>query len=264
MMNCIYLLHYTHCQMKRYLLIPVILVSLLRVNAQQVVIMDRDDGNRIVNDSILYAFSSNFNITELTKNFTIKNNTGTPLALFLKKTVNFMNDSTTDYYCFGVKCWPGSDSTDIADSIQPGAEDKTFASHVCHIRRFELPPLPSGISSITYTIYDNTSLPDPVEAKVTVIYHLGALGVDEHRQMDAVVYPNPTSEWLTVRTDEGISGNCTLRICNNMGMMMHDGSISIQGKEFSIPVGRYSPGHYTGRLLTCGGRFIFFRFQVVR
>lgn len=262
-MKCIYLFDLKNCLMKSYLLIAVMLISLLRLNAQQLIIMDRENGNQVVNDSTLYAFSSNFNLTELTKNFTIKNNTDTPLALFLKKTVNFMNDSTTDYYCFGVKCWPGNDSTDIADSIQPGAEDNTFASHVCHIRRFEQPPLPPGISSITYTIYDNTSLPDPVEAHVTVIYHLGALGVDEHRQAATVVYPNPASERITVRANENISGKYTLLISNNLGALMQNTSVKIQGKEFSIPVEHYPAGHYSGRLLLEQGHFIFFRFQVV-
>jgi hypothetical protein len=155
--------------MKANLLAAIILLSICSVNAQQLLLMDRFNGNKIVNDSTITVFSSDFNITDLTQYFTIKNNMDRPLAVFLRKTINVMNDSTSDYFCFGIKCWPDSDTTDIADTIKPGAEDYNFASHVTHVRRFDMPQplLPPGLSSITYTIFDNTTFPQPVEASVT-------------------------------------------------------------------------------------------------
>jgi hypothetical protein len=207
--------------MKGRLLAAVLLISMFGVNAQQLLLIDRFNGNKIVNDS-------------LTQYFTIKNNTDRPLALFLRKTVNVMNDSTSDYFCFGIKCWPDTDTTNIADSVQPGAEDYNFASHVTHVRRFDLPQplLPPGLSSITYTIFDNTTFPQPVEASVTVLYHLSGVGIEDEEtgRREAVVYPNPASESLTIETGEIRPGNYTLILFNNTGKQAdHSGKLSGSG-----------------------------------
>lgn len=260
--------------MKGRLLAAVLLLSMFSVNAQQLLLMDRFNGNKIVNDSTITVFSSDFNINYLTQYFTIKNNTDRPLAVFLRKTVNMMNDSTSDYFCFGIKCWPDSDTTDIADSIQPGAEDYNFASHVTHVRRFDLPQplLPPGLSSITYTIFDNTTFLQPVEASVTVIYHLSGLGIEEEetrRQGDkeigrteAVVYPNPSSEWLTIETGEIRPGNYTLIIYNSLGILVHKSNLHIQESKLTIPVSQLLSGFYYGRLVPEQGTGVAFRFQV--
>ena len=250
--------------MRGKLLAPAFLLSAFCLEAQQLLLLDRFNGNKVVNDSTITVFSSDFNVTQLTQYFTIKNNTDRPLAVFLRKTVNVMNDSTTDYFCFYIKCWADTDTTNIADTIQPGAEDYNFASHVCHVRRFDNPPLPPGISSITYTIFDNTSFPEPVEAKVTVIYHLGALGMDEQFQTADAVYPNPASEWLTVKTRENRPGNYTLILYNSLGIQVQNKSVHLQENTLKIPVSGLLPGIYFGKLVSEQGGGDVFRFQVAR
>lgn len=254
--------------MKGILLAAVLLLSTWSVNAQQLLLMDRFNGNKIVNDSTITVFSSDVNITYLTQYFTIKNNTDRPLALFLRKTVNVMNDSTGDYFCFGIKCWPDTDTTDIADSVQPGDEDYNFASHVTHVRRFDLPQplLPPGLSSITYTVFDNTSFPVPVEASVTVLYHLSGLGVEEDgkRGTGVAVYPNPASEWLTVETGEKSPGNHTLLIFKSLGIQVQKTNVFILANTLSIPVNLLPSGFYFGRIVLKQGTGFAFRFQVAR
>ena len=258
--------------MKSKLLVTALLLFTLSLGAQQLVLMDRFNGNKIVNDSTVTVFNSDINVEELTQYFTMKNNTDRTLAVFLRKTVHIMSDSTTDYFCFGIRCWPDTDTTDIADTIQPGAEDYTFASHACHERRFEERPCPPGLTKITYTIFDDTSFPQPVEASVTVIYHNSGLGLEDEGKGTKgekgmkggllAVYPNPASDWLTVETGETKPGKYTLLIYNYLGLQVNKTSIRLEDNRLRIPVNGFLPGVYIGKLFSEQGPGAGFRFQV--
>ena len=257
--------------MKGKLLAAAFIFSVFCLDAQQLILLDRFNGNKVVNDSTITVFSSDLNINEITQYFTMKNNTDKPLAVFLRKTVNMIADSTTDYYCFGIRCWPGDDTTTIADTIPAGGEDYTFASHVVHKRRFDIPqpPLPPGLSSITYTVYDKTTFAEPVEASVTVIYHQSGLGVDGAGKPGSGeagnfirVYPNPASEWLTVEPGECKPGKYTLLLYNSLGIQVQTTNVHIQADKLTIPVNGLPSGFYFGRLFSKQGFNLSFRFQV--
>jgi hypothetical protein len=261
--------------MKPGFIAAIILLSAYGANAQQLLLLDRFNGNRIVNDSTLSVFSSDVNIYDLTQYFTMKNNTDQTLRVNLRKTFNIMNDSASDYFCFRVKCWPEEDTTDIPAVIQPGAEDYTFASHVTHIRRFDMPQpvLPPGLSSITYTVFDNNSFPEPLEASVTVIYHLNGLGVEEEPGRPGEegkgrnypkIYPNPASERVTVETSVEKKDVYTLALYNSHGTLVHSQNDFRQADRFEIDVAGLAPGIYFGRLVSGNHEVISFRFQVAR
>jgi hypothetical protein len=255
------------------IIIPFLLVS-LSLSSQPLQLLDRFNGNKVVNDSTITVFSSDFGIFDLTQYFTMKNNTDKTLAVYLRKTENFVADSTSDYYCFGIRCWPdGDDSTNVADSIPPGAEDYTFASHVTHVRRFDMPQpaLPPGVSSITYTVYDRTTFPEPVEATVTVIYHLGGLGVEEAGKQGSGeagnvlrVFPNPAFDKVTVEFDQFVDDNYKIIISNSFGAVLHSVDYTVRNNSLIIPVTAYSPGLYFGKLVSGKGAFTCFRFQVTK
>jgi hypothetical protein len=183
-----------------------------------------------------------------------------------------MADSTTDYYCFGIRCWPGDDSTNVADSIPAGSEDYTFASHVVHKRRFDFPQplLPPGLTSITYTVYDKTTFPEPVEASVTVRYHLSGLGIEEEQEgrlqpepkENVAVFPNPATDRLNILWTDNSEGEFTLMIFNNLGVMVMKSKVCFQDDLISLPVSGLLPGLYFGRLISSGGTPNAFRFQV--
>jgi len=250
--------------MLRIIFAAVIIFSSWCMQAQQLLLLDRFNGKKIINDSTVTVFSSDFELPELTQYYVLKNNTDRTLNLFLRKTVNILNDSTTDYFCFGAQCWPGYDSTDIPLTIAAGASDSTFASHVCHVRRFDRPPLVPGLSSITYTIYDRYAFPQPVEATVTVIYHLGGLGVEEEWNTAASVYPNPASERITIRASNTTPGHYTLHLFNHLGMPVLNKNIFLQDKSYSFTVSDLPCGLYFGRMLSEQGYHSSFRFEVMR
>ncbi len=251
--------------MRGYILMIVLAVTSCFASAQQLLILDRFNGNKIVNDSTLTVYSSDPTTIELTQYFTLKNNTDKPLALFLRKSINSINDSTIDYFCFGIKCWPDTYLTDVPDSIQPGASDSTFASHVVHYRRFENPPLPPGSSSITYTIFDNTTFPDPVKAKVTVVYHLSSLSIEEHSQKVIGVWPNPTSRNITFRTNPigPVNSMRKLAIYNSMGSLIDESVVRLENYQATYPVEILNAGFYFGLLSGSKGEKVFFKFQVL-
>ncbi len=251
--------------MRGYILSIVFAVNSFYACAQQLLILDRFNGNKIVNDSTITVYSSDPATIELTQYFTLKNNTDKPLALFLRKSINSINDSTIDYFCFGIKCWPDTYLTDVPDSIQPGASDSTFASHVVHFRRFENPPLPHGKSSITYTIFDNTSLPEPVRATVTVVYHLSGLSIEEDFQRVIGVWPNPAIQSITLRTNQIGPGNCKkkLQIYNSIGVQVEETDIWLENYQATYQCNSLDKGIYIGLLSGQKGERISFRFQVL-
>lgn len=224
--------------------------------------MDRSDGNKVVNNSVITIYSTDTSIIDLTKPFVMVNNTDSTLVLYLRKTVHTMADSTTDYFCFGPKCWPDTDTTDLPGILPPGVEDYSFASHIVHVRRFEMPPLPPGITSITYTIFDNTTFSEPVEAKVTVNYHLSPVNIPEYKENSVSVYPNPASDWLTIRTDNSISSNFKLIILNVNGEIVMDRQTNIKNGYANISVDGLVPGIYFGRMLHENNQTACFKFLV--
>jgi len=231
------------------------------IYAQQLLLLDRLNGNRIVNDSTVTVSSADPEIVDLTMYFTMKNNTDQVLSLNLRKSVNMIADSTIDYFCFGIKCWPETDTTNYPDTIQPGAEDYTFASHVVHYRRFEMPPLPFGKSSITYTIYDDTSFPEPVEASVTVIYqHQSGVGMEQKEQREAVVYPNPATGKIHIMTMEDFKGIMNVNIYNSSGNLVKANSIYAEDGRTTIPVDELQAGSYFGRIENTSNETVVFRF----
>lgn len=229
--------------------------------AQQLLLLDRMNGNRIVNDSTITLSSADPEIVDLTMYFTMKNNTDKVLSLNLRKKVNMMADSTIDYFCFGIKCWPETDTTNYPDTIQPGAEDYTFASHVVHFRRFEMPPLPFGKSSITYTIYDDTSFPETVEASVTIIYqHQSGLGLEEKDLREASVYPNPAREEIHVIAGADLKGIINVSIYNSYGNQVKALSVLAENGRITIPVDALQAGSYFGRVDNSPKETVVFRF----
>jgi hypothetical protein len=265
--------------MKTRIISAVLLLSAFFANAQQILLLDRFNGNKVVNDSTITVFSSEDSIPDITQYFTMKNNTDRKLAVFLRKTINNIADSTTDYYCFGIRCWPGDDSTNVADSIPPGGEDYTFASHVTHQRRFDIPQpvLPLGLSSITYTVYDKTTFPEPVEATVTVIYHHSGLGIGDKEtrgqgdkgtgrkgDQEMMVYPNPAAEKITIETAEFEPGNYTLLLFNSLGIKVYSTTLILRENDVTIPVNGFPSGLYYGKIVSEKGQAIPFRFQVAK
>lgn len=232
--------------------------------AQKLILMDSQNENKIINDSTITIYSSDPSIKDLTATFTIKNNTDVPLAVFLRKKINYISDSTTDFFCFYIKCWPDTDTTDLADTIQPGQEDHNFASHVVHKRRFDYPQpeLPAGISSITYTVFDHTTFPEPVEASITVIYHLSPLKIADPVFKLTDVYPNPAQEYIRVKTDNLLQGNVKAVIFNSMGSVVKSEDVVVNNDLITIRTNDLIPGFYSGILTTGYKEIASFRFIV--
>lgn len=67
------------------------------------------------------------------------NNTDSVLKVYLRKTLHTLEDSAIDYFCFGPKYWPDTDTTDMPAILVSDVVNFSFASHV-HKRRFDFPP----------------------------------------------------------------------------------------------------------------------------
>lgn len=235
------------------------LLRVSTVNAQEILLLDRYNGNKVINDSVVTVYGTDPEIIELTMYFVMKNNTDQTLSLFLHKEINMINDSTIDYFCFGIKCWPNTFTTDYPDTLQPGAEDYTFASHVVHYRRFENPPLPPGKSSITYTVFDSTTYTETVKATVTVIYHLSGVGLEENKTTASTLYPNPATDAVTVVSDAFTSPQYTLYLYNGAGKLVRAHNLRPSAGKAVITLEDLATGHYYGKMVS-DKNLIDFRF----
>jgi hypothetical protein len=178
----------------RFILIVLgILIMSPVIRSQSLVLMNYNDGNRVVNDGVINIDTTDLSALELNAHLRIQNNTDKTLAIFMKKIINQVVDSTSNYFCLNPKCWPDDDSTDIADSIPAGLGDSSFVTHYDHFFRYER-PIPPGFTSITYLFYDYTTLPEHIEARVTINYSISGVGRPEVSNSGITAYPVPGSE----------------------------------------------------------------------
>lgn len=245
----------------KQLFTAVLIILAFMAKTQPLLLIDRENGNRVVNDSTITISSSDPDIIDLTVYFTMKNNTDRLLSLNLRKTINYIADSTVDYFCFGIKCWPETDTTNYPDTLLPGAEDYTFASHVVHHRRFDMPPLPWGETSITYTVFDNTSFSAPVEASVTVIYnHQADLAVNENSMKAFKVYPNPVVDEIYILTGDDLKEPVRIALFNSSGSLIRSiSAVAVDGR-IRMPLNDLMSGFYFGKLQCSSGKTNTFRF----
>jgi hypothetical protein len=233
-----------------FILFFAMILNASTVDAQEILLLDRYNGNKVINDSIVTVYGTDPETIELTMYFVMKNNTDKPLSLFLSKEINMINDSTIDYFCFGIKCWPDTYLTDYPDTIQPGEVDYTFASHVVHYRRFENPPLPPGKSSITYTVFDTTTFDETVKATVTVIYHLSGVGLEESKTTASNIYPNPASDKLIVVSDSFTEPVYTLYLFNTMGTLVRAHNLRAHANKAELGLEDLPSGYYYGKMVS--------------
>lgn len=215
--------------------------------SQPLTLVNRDNG-QLVNDSTVTIYSTDPNTQFLTASFIMKNNTSQAMPVLLKRSINQINDSTIDFYCFSIQCWFGVDSVEIADTIPPEGESYTFVSHVCHTRYLELFPLIPGFSSVSYTIFNPEASAGTVEASVTVNYELSTVGFESPEYRPLNVYPNPADEMLYAELPGLSSGVYTLRIFDALGSLIRSQTQSCLNGRLEISTRDLPPGFYSGQI----------------
>ncbi len=223
------------------------------LHAQQLILKDYNNGDKQVNDSVITVFTSDLTTMELSAHLRIYNNTSKPLAIFMKKIINQLVDSTSNYFCLNPRCWPDADSTDIADTIPAGVGDSSFVTHYDHFFRNEK-PVPPGFSSITYLFYDHTSFPLPVEARVTINYHISGVGIPEAEYHQVNVFPVPTSGMLKF-TFNSVSDQLTgISLFDLQGRLILQSPGGIKGNEYNLDLRSCKNGIYQAVCRTISGR----------
>lgn len=231
--------------------------------AQQLILMDFNDGNKVVNDGSITVSTNDLSTLELSAHLKIMNNTDKPIAMFMKKIYNAMVDSTSNYFCLNPKCWPDADSTNIADSIQPGLCDSSFVTHYDHFFRYEK-PIPTGYTSITYLFYDNTTFAQPLEARVTINYFVSGVGINEPKELEVRAYPSPAKDYLRLDVPGNLDiQNSSISIFNLSGQMVKGFSKGMLKDNLSLDVHDLLPGNYLGRIDREGEVPLNFRFIIV-
>ena len=236
----------------RLLLVSLLLLFSGVAGAQQLLLLDNNAGNKPVNDGVIEVDTTDLSALELSAHLKIQNNTGKTLAVFMKKIINQMVDSTSNYFCLNPKCWPGADSTDIPDSIPAGVGDSSFVTHYDHYFRYER-PVPPGFTSITYLFYDHTTFPSPVEARVTINYHISGVGIPKPVESISSVFPVPSPD-LVHFTFTGLNDPVEkVIIVDEQGRTVWSSSLPVVGNEYLLDAGSYENGIYLAVLRHRGG-----------
>lgn len=261
-MNQQYVLTMTSVSLKNILfLITAFLCLSTAASAQQLILMDFNDGNKIVNDGSITVSTNDLSTLELSAHLKIMNNTDKPVAMFMKKIINAMVDSTSNYFCLNPKCWPDADSTNIADSIQPGLCDSSFVTHYDHFFRYEK-PIPTGYTSITYLFYDYTSFAQPLEARVTINYFVSGVGIDDANELEVKAYPSPARDFIRLDLPGNLNvEKASISIFNMNGQIVKEFGNGILKDNPSLDVRDLMPGTYVARINRVGELPIKFRFM---
>jgi hypothetical protein len=223
--------------------------------AQQLLLMDYNNSNKPVNDAVIEVDTTDLTALELSAHLKIQNNTDVTLAIFMKKIINHMVDSTSNYFCLNPKCWPDADSTDIADSIPAHMGDSSFVTHYDHFFRYER-PIPPGFTSITYLFYDYSTLPEPVEARVTVNYHISGVGMAEKEKEQIILFPVPASDFVRIRVGNNHEKIKRILVYDMQGREMKVSLAQPQSLECLLDVNSLENGIYQAVCLTEKGRKI--------
>jgi len=224
--------------------------------AQSLVLVDMLDHYKVVNDAEITISTTDLSTLELNAHLKLVNTTDKPLAVFMRKIIHQQVDSTSNYFCLNPKCWPDSDSTNIADSISAGGADSSFVTHYDHFFVYER-PIPPGLTSITYLFYDHTTFPDPVEAKVTIHYLVSGVGIQDGFKPDVSLYPNPASGYTTFGYE--IPTSCKqahLSIRNMQGAEVSSIPLDPRSGKAIIPTGHLPSGIYLCTLYSDGKSII--------
>jgi hypothetical protein len=245
-----------------HLVIIVVLIIHPMISAQSLVLMNYNDGNRVVNDGIISIDTSDLAALELNAHLKIQNNTTKPLAIFMKKIINQMVDSTSNYFCLNPKCWPDADSTDIADSIPAGLGDSSFVTHYDHFFRYEK-PIPPGFTSITYLFYDYTTFSEHIEAKVTVNYTISGVGIRETAYNKLLAYPVPAREQVRFSSVISDSPITSVAIYDIQGRLKWNQAMNISLNEFRLDVSEFENGMYQTVLYNSKGQYETCRLTVL-
>lgn len=227
-----------------------------KLSGQELLLLDVNDGNRVVNDGVITVTTTDLTTLELSAHLKIVNQTDKALAVFMKKIIHYQVDSTSNYFCLNPKCWPNADSTNIADSIPAGATDSSFVTHYDHFFVYEK-PIPPGLTSITYFFYDNTTLDHPVNAQVTVNYLVSGVGIQNGFSPDVTLYPNPASGFTTFRYELlSLCKNANLSIRNMQGVEVSSFPLDLKSGRVIIPTGHLPSGIYLYTLHVDGNNIL--------
>lgn len=146
--------------MKQILLSICLAAGFLMASAQDIQILYH---NKIVNDAVITVYGDTVK-DAIACDLKVKNNTSSDLHMYVRRIVHHAVEGTENSLCFGVMCYsPLTDTSRIVTIIEAGKSDSTFVGDYYTYRH-------AGVTKISYEFFDNTTLPNPVRALVTVNY----------------------------------------------------------------------------------------------
>lgn len=212
--------------MKKAILLLLFICSfvLVKVSAQNQQIVISDTSNSIVNGSTITVYSANINTDFMDISLRVKNNTLEELRMFVRRIINNEVDSSTNSFCFGIRCYPSTtDTSEDAVLLAPGL-DTTFLGDY-------QPSHHTGKTSITYEFYEGSHTSVPAQVTVNYIVSPLGLGNDLNSYEFSRAFPNPASSSTSFEYNipDGSKGNILVR--NLLGSIVRDVKLDkLQGR----------------------------------
>ena len=130
--------------------------------------------------------------SELITYFNVKNNTGSTVNVFCKKSALVLLDSTEVSMCWAGGCYPSS--TNVSPNFQPIAAGETNSEFSGHYTQVAFNHFKPGESIVRWVFFNRDNVNDSVS--VTVKYTSYPLGIAESGARQGSLsnfYPNPAS-----------------------------------------------------------------------
>ncbi len=196
-------------------------------------------GNKINNGKITIT-STDPTIDPLPGYIWIKNTTTTTMNnAYVRRIINSEVPGTMNSFCFGIMCYGVSTSvSSIPTTLAAGVLDKSFYGDY-------YPDGHTGVTSITYEFFDNTSFSAPVKARATIDYRISLVGIPTDKLVFKGPFPNPSSQTANFEYNlPAVNQNAQIIIRNTLGVETDNYTLESRAGKKSVDVSKYASGIY--------------------
>lgn len=204
-------------------------------------------GNKINNGKITVT-GTNPSVETISGYIWVKNTTTSAMtAVYVRRSVNDEIFGSINWFCFGPTCYgPAVSVSPNPTTIGAGVTNKTFYGDY-------YPGGNTGITSITYEFFDNTTFMKPVKARATIDFRISLVGIDDDKFVFKGPFPNPSSQSANFEFNLPLRyKSAQIIIRNILGVEVENCLLDNRSGAKTIDVSRYASGIYFYTFLADG------------
>lgn len=195
-----------------------------------------DEQGVLLNDSVI-KFNSSEAHFELMQVYKIKSTTDDTLHIRVRKITHQVVTGANNTFCLDV-CYSATTDTSSMVELVPGA----LQDFILDYNSFGF----SGLTDVTFEVYDLETLGEKVSAQIHVKYHVSPQGInDEPKLFVSNPYPNPASTRTTfTHTLPAHNSNAIVVFRNMLGQQVLSCKLNVSADKTQVDLSSLVPGVY--------------------